>query len=141
MKSILIIDYGSQYTQLIARRIRELNVYCEIVPFDAKDEDIQSRNAVGIILSGGPSSVTAENAPPLSPAVIESGVPILGICYGLQVMTQTLGGHVGRSESREYGAADVEILSRDGLFSRLDGTNSRVWMSHGDHVESPAPGF
>jgi GMP synthase (glutamine-hydrolysing) len=141
MKSILIIDYGSQYTQLIARRIRELNVYCEIVPFDAKDDDIRSRNAVGIILSGGPSSVTSENAPPLSGAVLESGVPILGICYGLQVMTQTLGGHVGRSASREYGAADIEILSTDGLFSRIEGTGSRVWMSHGDHVESPAPGF
>jgi GMP synthase (glutamine-hydrolysing) len=141
MNSILIIDYGSQYTQLIARRIRELNVYCEIVPFDASDEDILSRKVSGIILSGGPSSVTADNAPPLSAGVLESGVPILGICYGLQVMTQTLGGLVGQSASREYGAADVEVLSKVGLFSRIAGSESRVWMSHGDHVEQPAPGF
>lgn len=141
MNSILIIDYGSQYTQLIARRIRELNVYCEIVPFDASDDDILSRKVAGIILSGGPSSVTTDNAPPLSAGVLDSGVPILGICYGLQVMTQTLGGLVGQSASREYGAADIEVISKAGLFSRIEGTQSRVWMSHGDHVERPAPGF
>ena len=103
--SILIIDYGSQYTQLIARRIRELNVYCEIIPFDASDETIAQKAPTGIILSGGPSSVTAEDAPPLSAAVLNAGVPILGICYGLQVLTKTLDGTVGRSSSREYGAA------------------------------------
>lgn len=141
MKSILIVDYGSQYTQLIARRIRELNVYCEIVPYDLPDDEMRSRKPSGIILSGGPSSVTAEDAPPLSDHLLECGVPLLGICYGLQVLTQTLGGQVGRSESREYGRAEIQFTDSSALFGRLTAHVSQVWMSHGDHVEAPAPGF
>ena len=141
MSTILIIDYGSQYTQLIARRIRELNVYCEIIPFDTPDAEIKEKQPVGIILSGGPSSVTAEDAPPLSRSILDSGVPILGICYGLQVLTKTLEGRVGRSQSREYGDATIELARHSVLFGRLTRNTTRVWMSHGDHVEQPAPGF
>ncbi len=140
-QTVLILDYGSQYTQLIARRVRELSIYCEIVPFDADPAGLAARKPTAIILSGGPSSVTAEDAPALSPALLELGVPVLGICYGLQVVTRTLGGEVDKARLREYGRAEIQIVDRGDLFAGIDGPRTQVWMSHGDHVERPAPGF
>lgn len=137
---ILVLDFGSQYNQLIARKVRQLNVYSQIVPYNHPIEKIRELNPEGIILSGGPASIYAENAPQLSSEVLDLGVPVLGICYGLQAMTRVLGGRVAASNLREYGHANLEIGKTDTL---LDGVpnDSRVWMSHGDHVEEPPPGF
>ncbi len=140
-ENVLILDYGSQYTQLIARRVREQRVYCEIAPFDLSPEEIVERAPAAIILSGGPASVTEEDAPALSPEVLALGVPVLGICYGLQVLTRTLGGRVEPSSRREYGRAEIEIVESGALFSRIDASTAQVWMSHGDHVAELAPGF
>ncbi len=140
-RTVLILDYGSQFTQLIARRVREHQVYCEILPFDARPEEISGRAPDAIILSGGPASVTEEDAPPLSSALLEMGLPILGICYGLQVLTRTLGGRVEPSSRREYGRAEIEIEKQDVLFKGIGLGATQVWMSHGDHVAEPAPGF
>lgn len=139
--TVVILDYGSQYTQLIARRVREQNVYCEILPFDAGTADIVARGPRAIILSGGPASVTKDDAPPLSRDLLDLGVPILGICYGLQVLTRTLGGVVEPSARREYGRAAIEIEDHSSLFRHIEGSASQVWMSHGDHVAQPADGF
>ncbi|MCA9537540.1 MAG: glutamine-hydrolyzing GMP synthase [Myxococcales bacterium] len=140
-QTVLILDYGSQYTQLIARRVREQRVYCEILPFDADPAEIAARAPTALILSGGPASVTAADAPALSPALLDLGAPILGICYGLQVMTRTLGGAVHQAKRREYGRAQIHIEVDEGLFAGLGESTTQVWMSHGDHVETPAPGF
>ncbi len=140
-QTVLILDYGSQYTQLIARRVRELSIYCEIVPFDADPADLAARAPAAIILSGGPSSVTAVDAPAFSPALLDLGVPVLGICYGLQVLTRTLGGRVEKAKRREYGRAQIEVLDRKDLLAGVQSKQTQVWMSHGDHVEAPAPGF
>jgi GMP synthase (glutamine-hydrolysing) len=140
-ETVLILDYGSQYTQLIARRVREHRVYCEILPFDAELDDIRGRHPAAIILSGGPASVTAEDAPDLRPELLEMGAPILGICYGLQVLTRTLGGHVARAQRREYGRAMIGVDDASDLLAELDETRAQVWMSHGDHVETLADGF
>ncbi len=140
-QTVLILDYGSQYTQLIARRVREQRVYCEILPFDAPLEQIRARRPAALILSGGPASVTAQDAPALSAGLLDLGVPVLGICYGLQVMTRTLGGTVGRSQRREYGRAYLRIDDDGDLFAGLGSDRLQAWMSHGDHVEVPAPGF
>ncbi|MGC6415948.1 MAG: glutamine-hydrolyzing GMP synthase [Bradymonadia bacterium] len=139
--TVLILDYGSQYTQLIARRVRELNVYCEIVPFDEPTDSIVGRKPAAIILSGGPASVTSEDAPPLDRGLLTLGVPILGICYGLQVLTRTLGGSVQPSNRREYGRSQVRIENAAGLFAEFDDGLMTAWMSHGDHVSVPAEGF
>jgi len=139
--SVIILDYGSQYTQLIARRIREINVYCEILPFDAGVSEVLARAPAALILSGGPASVTAEDAPDLNEELLGLNVPILGICYGLQVLTRTLGGTVEPSTIREYGRAEIEIFGQDGLFSDFGESTAQVWMSHGDHVSDAAPGF
>lgn len=145
---ILIIDFGSQYTQLIARRIREADVYSEILPFDAEPAEIQAFAPKGIILSGGPASVTGA-APPRAPAIVfELGVPILGICYGMQTMAAQLGGEVELAAEREYGFARVRVVSDAPLLrdisdhAEADGSTSLdVWMSHGDHVTTLPPGF
>lgn len=139
--SILIIDFGSQYTQLIARRLREMYIYCEIVPFDSSTEAIKQKQPKGIILSGGPSSVYDENSPVLSGDILKTvGCPLLGICYGLQLITREFGGTVERSPTREYGRAQIRVVSEDSpLFEGI--TNSVVWMSHGDHVATLPPGF
>jgi GMP synthase (glutamine-hydrolysing) len=140
-ESIVVLDFGSQYNLLIARRIRECNVYSELVPFDAPWEKIAHLNPKGIILSGGPASVYEPNAP-LAPAYVYEGrVPVLGICYGLQAITHQLGGRVTPSTKREYGHTVLHISDRDSpLFTGLDEAIT-VWMSHGDSIEQMPPGF
>ena len=140
-ETVAILDYGSQYTQLIARRVRELNVYCEIFPWDAAEERVMSRSPMGFILSGGPNSVYASDAPTLPAYVTHAGVPILGLCYGMQLMAHTLGGRVVAAGRREYGPARVKVIAADSpLFAGLPGEMD-VWMSHGDRVEEMPPGF
>ncbi|MFN7622399.1 MAG: glutamine-hydrolyzing GMP synthase, partial [Acidobacteriota bacterium] len=139
-ETIIILDFGSQYTQLIARRIREVGVYCEIHPYNAQPETLRAIQPKGIILSGGPSSVYEEGAPHCSRDVLELGVPVLGICYGLQLLSYFLGGRVEPSSRREYGAATVNLTGQSRLLAGLaDGFP--VWMSHGDHVTVAPPGF
>ncbi len=139
-ETIVILDFGSQYTQLIARRVRELNVYCEIHPYNISPETLRAMQPRGIILSGGPSSVYEEDAPHCSGEVLKLGVPILGICYGLQLLSYFLGGTVESSARREYGAAQLRLTSDSELLADLP-SESQVWMSHGDHVSTPPPGF
>ncbi len=139
---ILILDFGSQFTQLIARRIREQHVYCEIHPGDLDVESVRRFGASGIVLSGGPSSVTDDDAPRLDPAVLELGLPVLGICYGLQLLVHMLGGHVEAADDREYGRAHLKIERDDPLFAGLEAdTDHVVWMSHGDRVLELPSGF
>lgn len=137
---ILILDFGGQYTQLIARRVRECRVYCEIIPYFTPLKEISARKPCGIILSGGPSSVYEENAPSVPLAVFEMGVPVLGICYGMQLMGHLLGGRVLHASHREYGRTRVEITSGQGLFQGL-ARKTWCWMSHGDRVEAVPAGF
>ena len=137
---IAILDFGSQYTQLIARRIREQQVYCEILRFDTRAADLSARKPRGIILSGGPASVLAPGAPGADPAVFALGIPVLGICYGMQLMGRDLGGQVRPGRAREYGAAVISVRQPEGLFRDLPPTLD-VWMSHGDQVEQLPPGF
>ena len=136
--SIAVLDFGSQYSQLIARRVRELQVYCELFAWDAPAEKVQAAHPQGYILSGGPASVYEPGAPHLPAYVLESGLPILGICYGMQALTQALQGHVAPSSEREYGLAQLETVAEN----RLIGPGSQpVWMSHGDRVDRLPPGF
>ncbi|MSO61586.1 MAG: glutamine-hydrolyzing GMP synthase [Acidobacteria bacterium] len=141
-QTILVLDFGSQFTQLIARRLRELSVYCEILPFNTPLDTIKAKQPVGLILSGGPSSVDEEGAPHCDRAVLDLGVPTLGICYGMQLMTTMLGGTLGRSAHREFGHAMVRrapaVASRllKGIPDQL-----KVWASHGDFVATAPPGF
>ena len=142
-QTILIIDFGSQVTQLIARRLREIGVYTEIVPSIANQKEAIEKGVSGIILSGGPNSVTAQDTPRADQAVFDSGVPVLGICYGQQTMVAQLGGVVEAGTSREFGRAVVNITSESPLFGTdwpKDGTQT-VWMSHGDHVAALPVGF
>jgi len=139
-QTILVVDFGSQYTQLIARRLRELSVYSEIVLPTFTAEDVARRNPAGIIFSGGPTSVSEPGAPRTDPGIFELGVPTLGICYGMQLMTDALGGRVEPAESREYGHATV-ALSPDAVLFRGLPASLRVWASHGDRVTLPPPGF
>ncbi|WP_416897477.1 MAG: glutamine-hydrolyzing GMP synthase [Minwuia sp.] len=141
--SILIIDFGSQVTQLIARRVREAGVYCEIVPFDKSEPAIERLTPKGIILSGGPASVTFDETPRAPQAVFASGLPVLGICYGQQTMASQLGGTVSPSDHKEFGRADLEVLDGCDLFDGVwaAGNSYRVWMSHGDSVSELPPGF
>ncbi|HEU4967597.1 glutamine-hydrolyzing GMP synthase [Sphingomonas sp.] len=141
--SILIIDFGSQVTQLIARRVREAGVYSEIAPFNAAAEAFDRLKPKGIILSGGPSSVMWEDSPRAPQHIFDAGLPILGICYGQQTMSHQLGGVVAPSESREFGRAYIEISGRSALFDGLwsEGETHQVWMSHGDRVERLPEGF
>ena len=143
-QTILVLDFGSQYTQLIARRLRELSVYSEIIPFNTPLETIRGRHPVGVILSGGPKSVSEAGAPKCDPKVFQLGTPVLGICYGMQLMTDMLGGEVRLSGHREFGHALVRV-SRNGapqprLFDDVPG-ELRVWASHGDDVAAVPPGF
>ena len=140
---ILVLDFGSQYTQLIARRVREQHVYCEIHPFNVPLATVEKLRPEGIILSGGPSSVYAEGAPLPDPKLLDVGVPVLGICYGMNVLNFLAGGKVARATHREYGAARITIDDAGDLFADIadvvDG--STVWMSHGDRMETIAPGW
>ena len=143
---ILILDFGAQYTQLIARRIREIGVYCEIWAWDHDPAEIAGFGARGIILSGGPESTTLAGAPRAPQQVFDSGLPILGICYGLQTMAVQLGGATEAADQREFGHAQVELVAQDSLLEGLKdqpGSPPRldVWMSHGDHVSVAPPGF
>ena len=137
---IAILDYGSQVTQLIARRLREQKVYCEIIRFDTSAEELKKRAPKGIILSGGPCSVPDEDSPKCDPALFDLGLPILGICYGMQLTSQTLGGSVHRGTKAEYGKAMMTITKKSPLFKGL-APDIQVWMSHGDKVETMPEGF
>jgi len=139
-EAVLILDFGSQFTQLIARRVRENRVYCEVHPFDLPVAEIRRRSPVGVILSGGPQSVYEEGAPSADPELFRLGVPVLGICYGMQVMAHELGGGVEGSSHREYGRAEVSIVEPGRLFEGLS-TCETVWMSHGDRIRELPPGF
>jgi GMP synthase (glutamine-hydrolysing) len=138
--TIVVLDYGSQTAQLIARRVRDLGVYSELLPWNTPTENIARLHPKGIILSGGPASVYEPNAPTLSRTLLDNGLPVLGICYGMQLMAHTLGGQVAPSTHREYGPAEVEIHSDAPLWNSLPGSLD-VWMSHGDRIEAPPPGF
>jgi len=137
-EKIIILDFGSQTTQLIARRIREQKVYSEIHPFSLSLERLRAMRPSGIVLSGGPCSVYDDGAPHSDPGVFELGVPVLGICYGAQLMLQQFGGKVEKAEKREFGKAELKVAEGEGLFARLGGMDGchQVWMSHGDRVES-----
>ncbi|EKO3565140.1 glutamine-hydrolyzing GMP synthase [Vibrio metschnikovii] len=135
---ILILDFGSQYTQLVARRVREIGVYCELWSWDVEEADIREFNPDGIILSGGPESVTELNSPRAPQYVFDSGVPVFGVCYGMQTMAEQLGGRVATSTEREFGYAQVTVSGQSALFNDLEAIQD-VWMSHGDKVvEIPA---
>lgn len=139
---ILILDFGSQYTQLIARRVRELNVFSEVRPCTINPDDVDLSKVKGLILSGGPASVTDVDAPSFNRAWFDIGRPILGICYGMQLMAHHFGGKLGRGASREYGPSTVTIENPAGVFSGWqNGERLAVWMSHGDHVEKLPQGF
>jgi GMP synthase (glutamine-hydrolysing) len=145
---ILILDFGAQYTQLIARRVRELGVYCEIHPYDMSDAEVRAFAPRGVILSGGPESVTDRDPPRAPPAVFELGVPVLGICYGMQTMAQQLGGRVAPSSEREFGYAEVTVTGASRLLDHLEDRRDSagrpqldVWMSHGDRVDALPAGF
>ena len=144
---ILILDFGSQVTQLIARRVRENGVYCEIQPYTVSDETIRDFAPAGIILSGGPASVTIATTPRAPDIVFRLGVPVLAICYGMQTMCAQLGGRVTLSDHQEFGRAFIDVIDRCRLFEGLwpptaeGGGHEQVWMSHGDKVDALPPGF
>lgn len=137
---ILVIDFGGQYNQLIARRVRECGVYCEIVPYTYTLEQIKAKNPKGIIFTGGPNSVYGDDTPKIDPGVFELGVPVLGICYGHQLMTQTLGGRVESADVREYGKTAVKLNKNNILFKDIEEHNIS-WMSHTDYVSEVPEGF
>jgi GMP synthase (glutamine-hydrolysing) len=139
-QTVLILDFGSQFTQLIARRVRENRVYCEVHPFDLPLDEIRRRRPLGLILSGGPQSVYEEGAANAPAELFGLGIPVLGICYGMHVMAHRLGGSVEGSSHREYGRADVAVVEPGRLFAGLSSTET-VWMSHGDRVGDLPPGF
>jgi GMP synthase (glutamine-hydrolysing) len=139
-QTIVVLDFGSQYSQLIARRIRELNVYSVLLPCDAPAAAVRAHEPAGLVLSGGPDSVDAPGAPRLDPALYAAGWPILGICYGMQIMAHQLRGRVVRAAQREYGPAELTVREPAALFAGLP-ARQKVWMSHGDAIEEPPPGF
>ncbi len=137
---VLVVDFGAQYAQLIARRVRECRVYSEIVPYDITPEEVRRRGAKALIFSGGPSSVYQEGAPRPNPEIFRLGLPILGICYGHQLLAREMGGRVEPTGLREYGRTEMEVIGGSVLFEQLP-LNQTVWMSHGDSVVEPPPGF
>src|SRR4029077_40316 len=139
-QTILVLDFGSQFSQLIARRVREASVYCELVPGTTPWSELKKREPAGLILSGGPASVYEEGAPQVDPEALRAGVPVLGICYGMQLIAHHLGGKVDPGHAREYGPALLAVRSASGLFEGLN-EELPVWMSHGDHVSELPPGF
>ncbi len=139
-EKILIIDFGSQYTQLIARRVREANVYSEIYPHTVTLDFVKKMDPIGIILSGGPMSVYDEGAPRIDPEILKLNIPVLGICYGLQFISLSLGGKVVPANDREYGKALLKIKSKSPIFEGVK-KESVVWMSHGDYLETSPEDF
>ena len=140
-ESIAVLDFGSQYSQLIARRIRECNVYSQIVSWDISPDELMKSRPAGIILSGGPASVYRKGAPLPHPGIFNLGLPILGICYGLQLTVKTFSGTVAKSDKREFGSAMLQITKKDKIFKGLSGKKVKVWMSHGDKVLKLPKGF
>lgn len=140
-ETIVVLDYGSQYSQLITRRVRECSVYCELLPWDVSANELARLSPKGVILSGGPNSVYDPGAPYLTEQVLGLGVPVLGICYGMQLLAHSLGGVVSPAQAREYGLAQVTIDKAAGLLLTGLGDTLDVWMSHGDHIEVCPPGF
>ena len=141
INKILVIDYGSQYTQLIARRIRELQTYCEVIPFHkVNKKNLSDKSLCGIILSGGPNSVKDKKSPKLNDNIIAQGLPILGICYGMQLVCNKFGGKIAKSRLREYGHSIITTKGKSVLFEKIK-TKNQVWMSHGDHVEQKPDEF
>src|SRR2546426_5311023 len=138
--TVLVVDFGAQYAQLIARRVREAHVYSEIVPRDMPVAEMLARRPKGIIFSGGPKSVHVEGAPGIDEAVYDIGVPVLGICYGAQLVAQQLGGEVARSGRGEYGRTALEVTAGSALFGDLP-LHQDVWMSHADEIVAAPPGF
>src|SRR5581483_9143972 len=139
VRPVLVVDFGAQYAQLIARRVREARVYSEVIAHSASVEEMKARDPAAIVLSGGPASVYAEGAPQLDPALFDLGVPVFGICYGFQAMAQALGGTVARTGTSEYGRTELKVAGGE-LHSGLPETQP-VWMSHGDAVTSAPQGF
>ncbi|KPJ49027.1 MAG: GMP synthase, partial [Dehalococcoidia bacterium DG_22] len=140
-ETVVILDFGSQYSMLIARRVRECNVYCEVLPHDASWRQVKRLQPKGFVLSGGPASVYAENAPLAPPYVFESGLPVLGICYGMQALVHQLGGRVAPGDRQEYGHSVIYQGVRDApIFEGLP-PSMPVWMSHADRVVDLPPGF
>lgn len=137
---IAILDFGSQYSQLIARRIREQHVYCELLRYDTPAQVLKERNVAGVVFSGGPASVLEDGSPICDPAILDLGVPILGICYGQQMTAQLLGGKIRPGEGREYGSTRVTVEHAPPLFSNFP-AEGVVWMSHGDQVAELPEGF
>ena len=140
LNRILILDFGSQYTQLIARRVREQHVYSEIVPHTIGAEEVRKRAPKGLIFSGGPASVYAKNAPACDPEILKLGIPVLGICYGMQLGASLLGSKVNPSPAREYGRTTLHVLDHENLFSGLP-AELTVWNSHGDQVDKLGDDF
>lgn len=138
-RPVLVVDFGAQYAQLIARRVREAKIYSEVVPHTIKLDEVQAKNPAALVLSGGPSSVYEQGAPQLDPAILELGVPVFGICYGFQYMTRALGGTVASTGDREYGRTDLNVAGGK-LHAGLE-TTHKVWMSHGDAVSEAPAGF
>ncbi len=139
-EKVLVVDFGGQYNQLIARRVRECNVYCEIVSYRVGVDAIKAHNPVGIIFTGGPNSVYEPDSPTIDPSVFELGIPVLGICYGSQLMMHLLGGHVCKAPEREYGKTLVYTDASSPIFQDVS-RDTVCWMSHNDYIEKPAPGF
>lgn len=139
--TVAVLDFGSQFAQLIARRVRELNVYSELLPHDTPMAELERRGVKAVILSGGPSSVYDQGAPRADPALWSGRIPVLGICYGLQLMARELGGEVVPSARREYGPATVRVTEANGLFDGIEQREQPVWMSHGDSIVRAPDGF
>ena len=139
-ETVIVLDFGGQYNQLIARRVRENNVYCEIYSYKTDLSVIKAKNPKGIIFTGGPNSVYLEDSPTVDPEIFSWGVPVLGICYGSQLMMHLLGGHVCRAPEREYGKTEVFVDNSSKMFTDVQ-PSTVCWMSHNDYIEQAAPGF
>jgi GMP synthase (glutamine-hydrolysing) len=140
-RPVLVVDFGAQYAQLIARRVREANVYSEIVPHTITAAEVTAKNPSGIVLSGGPSSVYETGSPTLDPGILNLGIPVLGICYGFQVMAQQLGGEVAQTGAREYGSTEVHLANQSSVLLGEQPVEQTTWMSHGDSVSKAPDGF
>ena len=139
-ETVIVLDFGGQYNQLIARRVRENNVYCEIYSYKTDLSVIKAKNPKGIIFTGGPNSVYLEDSPTYSRELFELGIPVLGLCYGAQLMMHLLGGHVCKAPVREYGKIEVTVDQSSKLFKNVS-EKTICWMSHNDYIEKAAPGF